>query len=373
MPTFTPDQAPVGTEAHDAPYGSSPMTTSPAHTARPARLEPPPTAHVGGAGEAVEIDAGGDLDPSPPPPLSVAQLQHALRLARRQSPPTGAGVDGPARGNLACAIPCHIAAFSAHPAAGASTLALAVADTLAATGRPAALLDYAAPGRSGLSAATDTELGTVSTGDWQVGRRATVTVYRRVIRPDDALDADGALPPAPPPIADHTHVVADLSGLDPARRPQPDARSTVLLVCRPTIPGLAYAEAWLTTFAAGPATVLLAAVGPRRWPKLAAASLGPQLERLRADGQVITVPMQPRLALTGVTADPLPTALLTAAGRIVQRMPAAARSSTGPDITTHPEPHDDADNHATEVVEDHTLDLGDGFALLPTGVLEPAR
>ena len=372
MPTFAPDQAPVGTEAHDAPYGSSPMTTSPAHAASPARLEPPPTAHVGGAGEAVEIDAGGDLDPSPPQPLSVAQLQHALRLARRQSPPTGVGVGGPVRGNLACAIPCHIAAFSAHPAAGASTLALAVADALAATGRPAALLDYAAPGRSGLSAATDTELGIVPTGDWQVGRRGTVTVYRRVIRPDDALDADCVLPPALPPIADHLHVVADLSGLDPARRPQPDARSTVLLVCRPTIPGLAHAEAWLTTLAASAATVLVAAVGPRRWPRLAAASLGPRLARLRADGRVITVPLQPRLALTGVTADPLPTALLAAAGRIVQRMPAIAASWPGPDITHH-DTHDDAASHATAVVEDHTVDMGDGFALLPTGALEPAR
>ena len=351
------------------------MTTPPTHTASPARLEPPPTTHVGGAGEAVEIDAGGDLDPSPPPPLSVAQLQHALRLARRQPPPATARLGEPTRGDLARdihrVIHCDIAVISAHPAAGASTLALAVADALAATGRPAALLDYAAPSRSGLSAATDTELGTVPTGDWQVGRRATVTVYRRAVATDTAPGADGARPPAPPPIADDTRVVADLSGLDPARRPQP-AGGTVLLVCRTTVPGLAHAEACLTTYAASWPTVLVAAVGPRRWPKLAVASLGPRLARLRAEGRVITVPLQPRLALTGATADPLPATLLTAAGRAIQLMPDSTADAPEREITDH-HAADVGEARAVEVVNARAGDSGDGFALLPACALEPAR
>lgn len=323
------------------------MTTFPAHPASPARLEPPQTTHVGGAGEAVEIDAGGDLDPSPPPPLSVAQLQHALRLARRypSRPATSLGER----------VHCDITLIAAHPAAGASTLALAVADALAATGRPVVLLDCADADRSVLRAATDTELGALPTGDWQLGRRGTVSLYRPA-GADAAPDCESGVLPAPPPVEDATTVIADLSGRDPRQCPPPDSRGIVVLVCRATVPGFAHAEAQLTTMAASGPTHIVAVLGPRRWPRLAAASIGPRLAQLRDEGRVISVPLQPRLAITGVTADPLPAALLTAAHRLLQLIPEATRATSEPDDT-----------------ERRAGDVDHGFALLPVSALEPVR
>ena len=46
--------------------------------------------------------------------------------------------------------------------------------------------------------------------------------------------------------------------------------------------------------------------GPARWPRAVDVSCGPELRRLRARGRVVRVPVDGRLEITGLTADPLP-------------------------------------------------------------------
>src|SRR5882757_1054413 len=90
---------------------------------------------TGGSGEEVEVGIGGDLDPSPPR-LSVAELQAVLRAARRHA----AGDIGtmPQPIPVSCDQPRPeldagwISVSAAHPGAGATTLALAVAEAAAA-------------------------------------------------------------------------------------------------------------------------------------------------------------------------------------------------------------------------------------------------
>src|SRR4051812_2315580 len=79
-----------------------------------------------------------------------------------------------------------------HAGAGASTVALAVAEGLAED-RPVQLVDYAEPVRSGLAAASAIELGTDGAG-WRRGRRGRLDVFRFAEHP-----ADGDLPPLPEP------------------------------------------------------------------------------------------------------------------------------------------------------------------------------
>src|SRR3954471_15249765 len=79
-----------------------------------------------------------------------------------------------------------------HAGAGASTVALAVAEGLA-EGRRVQLVDYAEPVRSGVAAASTIELGTDGAG-WRRGRRGRLDIFRLTQHP-----ADGDLPPLPEP------------------------------------------------------------------------------------------------------------------------------------------------------------------------------
>src|SRR5690348_9315386 len=134
-----------------------------------------------------------------PRPLAVEELLACLRAAWRgefsatarpgrggytgvstpDAPSAGGGYAGlgpaPARGRAAAdtsavADPATaVAVVAAHAGAGASTVALAVAEALAAGGASTRLLDCADPARSGLAAATTTELGVDEVG-WRRGR-----------------------------------------------------------------------------------------------------------------------------------------------------------------------------------------------------------
>jgi hypothetical protein len=51
---------------------------------------------------------------------------------------------------------------------------------------------------------------------------------------------------------------------------------------------------------------VIAAPGARRWPGAVIASCGPAMRATREAGRVVTVPLDRRLEVNGVTADPLP-------------------------------------------------------------------
>ena len=205
-----------------------------------------------------------------------------------------------------------VTVVSAHAGAGASTVALAVSSAASQAGRRTHLLDGAHPCRSGLVAAADVELGTDGSGGWRRGSRELITIDRR------AHDASSGCWPAPPLGHDDTLTILDL-GLVAVGSLERLARdvSRVVVVCRPTVPGVRMVE-HLLALLAGQAqlTVLVAAVGPVRWAGEVTATVGPRLRQLRTDGLVVTVPVDRRLEVTGLSHAPLPRSVLLA-GRVL--------------------------------------------------------
>lgn len=193
-----------------------------------------------------------------------------------------------------------------HAGAGASTVALALAEGLAEGGR-VQLVDYSEPARSGLAAAPTIELDVDGAG-WRRGRRGRLDVVRLARR-----SADGALPRLPEADADAT-VVVD-AGWSTTCALLDSSRSLVgcalVIVTRVTVPAVRQTERVLATVG-GEASV--AALGPARWPRLVEASCGPRLREARSKGQVIPVPVDRRLQTIGLTGDRLPKSV-AAAGR----------------------------------------------------------
>lgn len=194
-----------------------------------------------------------------------------------------------------------------HAGAGASTVALAVAEGLAEA-RHVQLVDYAEPVQSGLVAASTIELG--ADGTWRRGRRGRLDVVRLTRH-----SADRVLPP--PPETDDANLLTvvdagwSLTGalLDPPGLAVGGAM--VVVVTRVTVPAVRQTEQLL---AAVDGEAVVAAVGPARWPGLVEASCGPRVGELRSRGQVVPVPIDRRLQIAGLTGDRLPKPV-SAAGR----------------------------------------------------------
>jgi hypothetical protein len=199
------------------------------------------------------------------------------------------------------------AVLAAHPGAGASTVALALADALARV-QPVCLVEVAPTGRSGLAASTSAELGVDVTGGWRRGARGQVTVYRR------ASDDE---PLAWPELRMGWFGVADIGVVEPQDLPAIADRVGVVIACRASIPGLQAADRLLGRLATG-GPVAVAAVGSRRMSREAEASLGSRLRQLRLDGQTVLVPEDDRLRLTGPTSSPLPAPVALAGARLAE-------------------------------------------------------
>lgn len=194
-----------------------------------------------------------------------------------------------------------------HAGAGASTVALAVAEGLAES-RRVQLIDYAEPVRSGLTAASTIELGTDG-ADWRRGRRGRLDVARLAHRP-----GDGELPP-PPETDDTARLLVIDAGwsLTSALLDSPGSliQNANVVVTRVTVPGVRQAEHLLAAVADEP---VVAAVGPARWPRAVQASCGPRLRELQSLGRVVRVPVDRRLETAGLNGDRLPKPV-AAAGR----------------------------------------------------------
>ncbi|MGH3630353.1 MAG: hypothetical protein ACRDRL_23285 [Sciscionella sp.] len=287
---------------------------------------------------------GADVDPVTGRLLSVAELQAALRLARSAprspallsppsllSPPTPSaarvqvtGASAPAsaatsRGDVADLR--VVAVLAAHPGAGASTVALAIAEAVAPH-RQVRLLECADGTRSGLAAASTEELGVDAAG-WRHGRRGHLDVHRLAgcVRSIDKLPA----PPTSPELArgeagllvvdvgwparDALEVTGWLGDLITAGLP--------VVVCRASVPGMHHAEQVLAQLGR---PSLIAAIGPAHSSSAVTASCGPLLRQARADGRVVRVPTNRRLEATGVTTDPLPKPVVAAGKALGSRM-----------------------------------------------------
>jgi hypothetical protein len=317
-------------------------------------------AEIGRQGQPIDLLAGGDVDPATGRLLSIAQLQAALRASTRApaqrrlpsylqpAPRSAASGDDPARVPAAREpieepprTPTAAAGadtergwllvLAAHPGAGCSTTALAIADAVGA-GQPAVhLVEAGHGGHGGLSAVTRHELGVVASG-WRRGRRGPVTLDR----PDgtgEQTSPPAPLTPGPSEPAAVTILDAGAGWADlvspPGMRwwPHRAGPAGIVVVCRASVPGLGAAERVLSyleqpsgtdgSLTPGPSLrVALACLGGTRWRGPVRAACGPRLHQLQEQQLIVGVPHLRRLEASGPTADPLPRSLLSAGQRL---------------------------------------------------------
>jgi hypothetical protein len=235
-------------------------------------------------------DGWGDRGPA---------VLHAPGVAPERS--GRAGVD------TAALAPGWVTVLAAHSGAGASTVALAIADAAGVDDRRVHLMATSHPSRCGLVAASSVELGTEATGEWRRGARAHVTLDRRAAGTPSSW-------PSPLPGGDDLTLV-DLGSPTPQQLGRiASGSSRVVLVCRPTVPGVRSAEQLLAALAEH--VVVVAVVGPAKWPREVTSSAGPRLTGLRAVNRLVTVPPDRRLAVSGPTSAALPKPVM-AAGRVL--------------------------------------------------------
>lgn len=180
-----------------------------------------------------------------------------------------------------------VSVVGAHRGAGATAVAIALVDALAAVGHSATLVDLA-PSPDAFSAAEcEVDAGVP---DWRAGRRGQT----RVLRP---RTPDAGIPDPSTDLVVDGHM---------------DALTSQVLVCRATLPSIRCVETGLSAEA-----LVVAVVGCGRWPKVLAAALGPALRRATDDGRVVFVPFDRDLELYGVDAEPLPASARTAGHRVI--------------------------------------------------------
>ena len=223
--------------------------------------------------------------------VSVAELVEAVR--RQQALPRPLPVQGPV------APPERsVGIVAAHPGAGATAVAVAVTDAVAASGQEVMLVDSAASADA--FGAVEVEIDSGAPG-LRAGRRGRARVARR----------DWGVP-VPVPGGTVTVVDGDIG---------PCAHHVI--VCRATVPSVTKVEVLLTEGS------LLAVVGATRWHRAVRAALGPAAMRATNEGRVVFVPRHRRTQMYGVDAQPTPRSSLRAASLLVGLM-----------WTNHRSPHD---------------------------------
>lgn len=253
------------------------------------------------------------------PVVSVEDLRRAYRAAvagefRPQKRPRPALVDpvpaawAPGPGELVVLV------VGACGGAGASTVALGLA-TCAGDARVVECCTVAA---SGLAAASTAEMG-VTTDGWVQGTRDTVLIERRCDRV-----ASIATMPTPSTTTRPLTILdcpadVDLLVHDPGWLGTLARTAAVVVVTCATGPGLRRLEAAISLLGAN--RVQAVAVGaPKRWPRPLEQHLGAQGRQLRTSGRLVGVPHDPRLAVDGITTDPLPAALLAAMSPVLDSL-----------------------------------------------------
>jgi len=210
-----------------------------------------------------------------------------------------------------------VVVVAGHAGAGASTVALALAEAL--SGRwQVQLVEYCEPRRSGLGAASCAELGVDEAG-WRRGRRGPVDLSRLAARREltDCFPPPQPLIPAVDRPAGDRLLVLDLGAAassilhDSGWLTEMVGSAEVVVVTRLTVPGVRQTEHLLSALWV---PAVLATVGSGRWPGEVSASCGPAIRTARDAGRAVMVPIDRRLEISGLTADPLPKTV-SAAGK----------------------------------------------------------
>lgn len=215
--------------------------------------------------------------------VSVVELVAAIR---RQAPSHLQSGTDPGR----TWGPDTVGVVGAHPGAGATAVAVALVDVLAGCGRAATLVDLAPTPDAFTAAECEVDSGNDA---WRAGRRGEAQLLRPRGHVAGAAPTTG---PTGPTVVDGAQGPLDRE----------------VLVCRATLPSVRRAEA-----VAGRAA-LVAVVGAARWPKPVAASLGPSLAAASRSGRVVFVPHSRRLEINGVAAEPTPSHVAAAVGRLAE-------------------------------------------------------
>ncbi len=272
------------------------------------------------AGPAQDVHARAPIPPAVPPWTAPG-----IGPVSEQRPMDRPGIVVP---RSVLAGPLMVAVVAVHHGAGASTVALTLADAAAAAGMRTRLVDLCRPEVSGLAAAADTELGVSADLRWQRGRRG----MGQLVVDRDRGEADGQRPAG---------VYGELAGqlgdelvvVDGASEAAAAAGVGVVLVARATYPGLARLEAAINGW--GAAVCAAAVVGTSRWGGQLASVAGPATGLARQAGRLALVPPDRQLELEGPSARPLPGKVL-AAGRelfaaVIGAAPVAAGGTCGAD------------------------------------------
>lgn len=230
--------------------------------------------------------------------------------------------------------------LGAHAGAGASTVALLLAEAAADSGTRTCLLDCADPASSGLIAISQTELAVDEHG-WRHARREAIDL----LRPSGQLASPAQLPAADPWPRDNPDTAsAGLVVVDTGWPWRALATATawlstaltggqLIVAAHASVPGLRQAEQLLATLR--PTDPLLAVLGPRRWPGPVRASGGPLIQAAHEQNRIIAIPLERSVQTTGLGPGELPKSLRAAGRRLLTQLardtdPTGARPSPPP-------------------------------------------
>lgn len=216
-----------------------------------------------------------------------------------------------------------------HGAAGATTVAVAVATVLEL---PVRVVEAAPPGCSGLTGFATAELGQTGSG-WVRGHRDLLVLDRLQ---DGYVSPDQIPVPDPDPQdGSSLHVLDAGWPMGILVRSAGWVRSSVMnseavvLVTTATVPGLRRLEGVLHELDPLPSGVAVVVQGPkrRRWPREVASCIGPRTRSLLQE-DLVEVPHDPGLAVRGLDTSPLPGCVLSAATTIAQLLKLASSSTS---------------------------------------------
>lgn len=221
--------------------------------------------------------------------VTVSDLVEAVRRQQAHQPVVET--------SLAAAGAVIVSVLGAHPGAGATSVATALADAAAMNpDRRVTLLGLTPDGSQTIRGVADAEVESPVPG-LREGRRRGIRVFAR------AADTRAECP-------DVTAVLGDVTIID---GPSPYSTRTVV-VCRPTLPSAQLTERAL--HAAGPRAVL-AVLGGKRWPRPVEALLGPTIRRTSEEDGIVFIPDNARLRVYGIDTNPTPAPVLAPAAHLL--------------------------------------------------------
>jgi hypothetical protein len=211
---------------------------------------------------------------------------------------------------------------AANSGAGASTIALMLADAADAAGVRARILDAAAPTWSGLLGATATEEGAAH--GWRRGRRGASVLIDRVedpVRSPTQVPTPRAVDGVDLNVLDAGWSMRELTAASSAWLTTAPVGVEVL-VTRSHNLALSQTEAALAELTARlhAGHVIVVVVGAARWGDREYTTAGPRLRAAYEQDAVLLTPLVPARALSGLGPEPLPKQLTTSSQRLLQRV-----------------------------------------------------